>query len=133
MTGTRMIQVRKLAAVDMVWLSTRVVLIEYALGVLLPLALGLASLGAGLTRSLELWNWQLIFGVWLVTIAANYVPLFLYALAIARAGTVKQEGEPELANARRYGIQQAIILVPFLVVALALAQERGRRKPEETK
>jgi hypothetical protein len=129
-TGTRFIQVRKLAAVDMVWLGTRVVLIEYALGVLLPLVLGLASIVAGLSRSLDLSNWQLIFGVWLVTIAANYVPLFFYALAIARAGTVRQEGEPELANARRYGIQQAIILIPFLVVALALAQERGRKKGE---
>jgi hypothetical protein len=67
--------------------------------------------------------------MWLISIAANYLPLFLYAVSIARAGTVKAEGEPELPHARRYGVQQVIILIPFLVVAIAIVQERRRRKP----
>jgi hypothetical protein len=73
-----LIEVRKLAAVDMVWLGTRIVVAEYALGVVLPLALGLVSLVMGLSQQPDLANWQVVFGIWLVTIAANYVPLFLY-------------------------------------------------------
>jgi hypothetical protein len=122
-----MIEIRKLAAVDMAWLGTRVIVTEYALGVMLPLVLGILSLRAGLAQQ-DLVNWQTILGSWLVTISANYVPLFLYAVAIARAGTVREEGLSEFALAGRYGVQQAIILVPLFVVLIALIQERKRRK-----
>jgi hypothetical protein len=122
-----MIEVRKLAAVDMAWLGTRVIVTEYALGIILPVALGILSLRAGLAQP-EKTNWQTMLGIWLVTISANYIPLFVYALVIARAGTVREEGMPEFAHAGRYGIQQTIILVPFFVVLLALAQEHKRRK-----
>jgi hypothetical protein len=128
MSRFQLIEVRKLAAVDMAWLGTRLVLAEYALGVVLPLALGLMSLRSGLADAAP--GWQTLLGVWLVTIAGNYVPLFLYALAIVRGGTVQEEGLPELKHARRYGVQQAMILVPFLVVGVAWAQERRRRKQQ---
>ena len=118
-----MISIRKLAAVDMAWLGTRLILAEYALGIVLPLALGIVSVRAGWI-SVARWGWQTIMGLWLIGIAANYVPLFIYAFLIARAGTVKSEGEPEMAHARRYGTQQVIILVPLLVVILAIVQER---------
>jgi hypothetical protein len=124
----KLIEIRKLAAVDMAWLGPKVIVAEYAFGILLPLALGVFTLHSTLSSANWL-NWQTFLGVWLVSIAVNYVPLFLYALSIARAGTVKAEGEPELPHARRYGIQQIIILVPFLVLALAVVQERRQRKP----
>ena len=98
-------------------------------GVVLPVALGLMSLRSGLAQP-GLGNWQTLLGAWLVTIAANYVPLFLYALAIVRGGTVQQEGLPELKHVRRYRIQQAMILVPFLVAAVAFAQERRHRQQQ---
>ncbi len=125
-----MINIRKLAAVDMAWLGPRVILVEYALGIILPTVLGLLSLRAGwfgLVRS----NWEGVTGLWLLGIAVNYVPLFIYAILIARGGTVKQEGQPELAHARRYGLQQVIIFVPLLVAMVALIQERRRaqRRP----
>jgi len=129
MSRFQLIEVRKLAAVDMAWLGTQFVLVEYALGVVLPLALGLMSLRSGLAQP-GLGNWQTLLGAWLVTIAANYVPLFLYALAIVRGGTVQEEGLPELKHARRYRIQQAMILVPFLVAAVAFAQERRHRQQQ---
>ena len=66
-------------------------------------------------------------GFWLVSIAANYIPLFIYATVIARGRTVKEEGGPELVRAKRYGVQQVITLVPFLVVLLALLQEFRHR------
>lgn len=123
----RLIEIRKLAALDMAWLGPKVIVAEYALGIILPLALGIFTLHPALSSPDRL-NWQTIFGIWLVAIAANYVPLFLYALSIARAGTVNAEGEPERPHARRYGVQQVIILVPFLVVVVASIQERRRRK-----
>ncbi len=46
MLGLRVIEVRKPAALDMAWLGTRVVLAEYALGVVLPAALGTLSLAS---------------------------------------------------------------------------------------
>jgi len=122
-----MIEVRKLAAVDMAWLGTRVIVTEYALGIILPAVLGILSFRSGLAQT-DKANWQTMLGIWLITISANYVPLFVYAVLIARAGTVRQEGLPEFAHAGRYGIQQTIILVPLFVVLLALAQERKRRK-----
>jgi hypothetical protein len=93
--------------------------------VVLPLLLGAWSLRVGLSQ--PAWSpWQTGFGLWLIGIALNYVPLFLYARTIDRAGSVEAEGRPELAHARRYGVQQAIILVPLLVILVALAQERPR-------
>lgn len=124
-----MIDIRKLAAVDMVWLGTRLILAEYGLGIVLPLILGLLSIRSGLFRPIHS-TWQAVMGVWLVSIAANYIPLFIYAVLIAKGGTVKEEGQPELARAKRYGIQQVIILVPFLVVLLALRQESRWKKED---
>jgi hypothetical protein len=122
-----MINIRKLAAVDMAWLGARVIVAEYALGVILPLILGLLSIRSGIFGPVQI-SWEAALGIWLVSIAANYIPLFIYAVLIARRGTVKQEGEPEIAHAKRYGVQQVIILIPFLVVILALVQEYRRRQ-----
>ena len=126
-----MISIRKLAAVDMTLHGTRVIMAEFAVGIALPLILGLFSLRAGLVSAVQSW-WETALGLWLVGIAANYVPLLIYAVAIVRGGTMKQEGQAELAQVKRYGIQQMIILIPFLVVVLALAQEGRRRRKVES-
>jgi len=120
-----MINIRKLAAVDMVAHGTWVIAAEFALGIAMPLFFGVISIRAGLSSNAQV-GWEVVLGFWLVSIAANYIPLFIYALLIARGGTVREEGEPELAHAKRYGVQQLIILIPFMVVILALMQE-GRR------
>jgi hypothetical protein len=69
-------------------------LAEYSLGIVLPAALGLWSLVVGLSQQVDLCSWPVLGGVWLVMIAANYVPLFLHALALARAGTVQEVARP---------------------------------------
>ena len=112
---------------DMAWLGAKVIVAEYALGIILPLALGVFTLHRTFSSPNRL-TWQTILGMWLISIAANYLPLFLYAVSIAKAGTVKAEGESELPHARQYGVQQVIILIPFLVVVIAVIQERRRRK-----
>ncbi len=118
-----MIRIRKLAAVDMAWLGARVILLEYALGVLLPLILGILSVRAGGLGFRPL-NWESGLGLWLIGIAANYVPMLIYAILIARAGSVAAESKPEIARAKRYGIQQVMLLVPLLVTVVAILQER---------
>jgi hypothetical protein len=128
MLGLPLIEVRKLAALDMALLGTRLVLAEYALGVVLPAALGTLFLGLGLARHAQLYHWLVLGGIWLLTIAANYVPLFLYALVLARADTVQEEAQAARPHIRRYVLQQALILVPLSVLALSVAQEQGRRK-----
>jgi hypothetical protein len=124
-----MINIRKLAAVDMAWLGTKIIVTEYALGIALPLALGLLSIRAGLIRQVVV-GWEAALGVWLVFIGLNYIPLFIYAVLIAKARSAREEGQTEFVHAKRYGIQQVIILVPLLVVILALLQE-SRRHPKQ--
>ena len=122
-----MINIRKLAAVSMALSGTRFVLAEFAIGIALPFILGLSSIRAGLFGVVRV-GWEIALGFWLVSVAANYVPLFIYAVLIARGGTVQDEGQPEIAHAKRYGLQEGITLVPFLVVVLAIIQESSHRK-----
>lgn len=125
-----MINIRKLAEVDLAWLGAKVIVTEYSLGVSLPFLLGLVLLRRSLS-SANPFSWITLVGIWLVAIAINYVPLLTYAVLISRAGTAKTEGQSEIVHAKRYGVQQAITLVPLLVVGLALWQEyRGREQIE---
>ena len=125
-----MINIRKLAAVDLAWLGAKVIVAEYSLGVSVPFLLGLVLLRRALSSANPL-SWIILVGIWLVTIAINFVPLLTYAVLISRAGTAKTEGQSEIVHAKRYGVQQAITLVPLLVVGLALWQEyRGRKQIE---
>jgi hypothetical protein len=124
----KFIEVRKLAAVDMLWMGPPVLRVEYAVGVLAPRALGALTLRSNSHPSITS-PWQVGPGAWLVANAANYILLFTYALLIARSGAVRAEGEPELPHVRRYGVQQPIILIQSLVVLLTVARERRRRHP----
>ncbi len=117
-----MINIRKLAAVDMARFGTRLIVAEYALGIILPVFLGLISIHAGLFGPAPS-DSRTIIGIWLLGIAANYVPLFIYGMLIARGGTTKEEGLPEFAHAKKYGVQQIMILVPLMVVIVTLVQE----------
>jgi hypothetical protein len=118
----RMISIRKLAAVDMALHGTRLITIEFALGVLFPLLLAHFSFRA--IHSLL----DALLALWLIGVAANYVPLFVYAVIISRAGTVETEGRPEVAQIRRYNTQQFILLVPFFAAMLAAVQELRKSK-----
>jgi hypothetical protein len=124
-----MISIRKLAAVDMLIHGKRFIIGEFAIGVLLAQVLGLITLRSYLTGSLQfLWA---ILGIWLIGIAANYIPLFIYSVMIAKGGTVQEEGQPELAHIKRYSVQQLILFIPFLVTVLTLVQESHQRRDEK--
>ena len=122
-----MINLRKLVALDMVLHGKSFIIAEFAFGVLLPLILGLFSFRGTLFEPFPT-TVQTALGLWLLGIGVNYVPLFIYAVLIARGGTVEQEGRPEMLHVKRYSLQQFIIFVPFLVAVLALVQELRRQK-----
>ena len=126
--GRVVIDIRTLAALDIAFLGPRLILIEFAAGVLLPIALGALTLArAGSLNGT-------LFGVYLMTLGINYVPLLLYAISIVRAGS-----EAEIADElhdpsarstmfRRYRRQSLLLLVPLMVPMASAIQEWRRRR-----
>ena len=111
------LNVRKLVALDMTFLGTRVIVGEYGAGVVLCGAIAVLSLQRG----------ALLLGIPLLWIGLNYVPLFAHAIDLARRGTARQEVAAELADpskARSYSWRQLWILVPFAVIVFAVLQRR---------
>lgn len=105
------IDIRKLAALDIAFLGPRFILAEFGLAVLLCPALGLLTL----VRSHSVW--QVILAGYLLSLGVNYVPLLAYAIAIVRRRTSQQEVADELAFRgrpaafRRYRRQSLLLLV----------------------
>ena len=123
------LQVRKLAAIDLALHGPRFILIEFGLGVAGCALIGALSLWSAIRLPARGISWQFILGVALLWIALNYVPLLLHTIDLAKRGSARQEaafelGRPELV--RRYGLLQLWILVPLAVVVFAIAQ-RGTR------
>jgi hypothetical protein len=74
------IDFRKLAALDIVFLGSRLILAEFSIGVVGSLALGLFAL----IRSHSVGG--IALGSYLLFIGINYVPLLVYAISIVRLG-----------------------------------------------
>ena len=105
----------------------RFILVEFAFGVIFPILFAIVNLRL-IFVSASPPLWATLMGIWLIGIGINYVPLFIYALIIARKGSVIEEGQPERANVMKYSLQQFIIFVPLLVAILTLLQESRRQK-----
>lgn len=120
------INIRKLAALDMAFLGSRMILAEFALGVVGPLAVGIYSLAREHSRQ------QVIIGAYLVLLGINYIPLLMYAVAIYRKRSAQDEVADELAQrtkiAAKYFPQTLLLLIPLVVPFLAVSQELHRRK-----
>jgi hypothetical protein len=118
------IDVRRLAALDMYGTRgtrrrRRIILGEFALGTLGCGALGAWALSWGGAVGV-------IFGVWLLGLAANYLPLTVHVLTLWREPALEVElaGVDLQAQLRSYTRAQVWVLVPFWVAGLALAQVR---------
>lgn len=123
------VNVRRLAALDMALHGPRLILIEFAVGVVGCAVLGIFSVALGVRLLARGLTWQLFLGIALLWVALNYVPLLLHAIDIVRRGSARQEAAYELAHpeiVRRYSVLQMWLLVPFAMVIMALAQ-RGAR------
>jgi len=125
------INIRKLAALDIAFHGPKFILIEFALGVIGCASLGLFSLYFGLFNGPNHSLFAVIVGCFLLWIALNYVPLLLYAISIVRHKSAHQEVTYELEHrdkyAGKYLRQSTFLLIPLAVPALAAYQEMQKR------
>ena len=118
------LNVRRLAALDMhgargTRLRRRVILAEFTLGIIGSVLLGVWALTWGGASGV-------VLGVWLLGLAANYLPLTVHVLALWQPDVLEAElaGIDLGAELRRYTRAQLWALVPFWVAGISLAQAR---------
>jgi len=124
------INIRKLAALDIVFHGPRLILAEFALGVVGCAAGGAYSLSFYFhTASHPLI--AAILGFVLPWMALNYMPLLLYAISIVRRRSAELEVAFELEHksvyALKYTFQSALLFLPLVVPILAVVQEIEKR------
>ena len=124
------INIRKLAALDMVFHSPKLILAEFALGVFGSVALGFVIAYPGFSDGRFTFTQLLVIG-YMLFIALNYAPLLLYAISIVRRRSAQEEVAFELAHkehyARKYTGQSFLLLLPLVVPVLAIYQEWQKR------
>ena len=120
--------VRRLAALDMYGsngarLRRAVIRAEYWFGVI-----GCFALGALAVALFD--GWAVLFGVWLLTIGLNYVPLALFGELYSKPGSLDAylHREPIGREWKSLNATQFWIFVPFVMVVLAVVQLRARRR-----
>lgn len=120
------LDVRRLAALDMhgtrgTLRRRRVILAEFGLGVVGAAVLGIWLLIRGGTVGI-------VFGVWLLGLAANYLPLTVHVLALWRSEALQAEleGIDLRGQFSYYTRAQVWVLVPFWIAGLAILQTRRR-------
>ena len=121
----RLINVRKLAALDLYFRRPGLILFEFGFAVFGFGALGTVAI---LLRKSPA---EAATGMYLLFLAIDYVPLLIYGLRVRRRQAVQKELANELADLERakmkYGVQQMLLLVPFFIPILSLSQElRGK-------
>lgn len=118
------LDVRRLAALDLAWHGSRLIVAEFAIGILGPVALGLLSLRYVLVQHPPLLSWPVLLAIELFGIGANYVPLLAEALRIRKDTSylerIKAGIQSDPAEARSYGVRQLWLLVPGSLVLFAL-------------
>jgi hypothetical protein len=126
------INIRKLAALDLVFHGSRFVVIEFGGAVVLAAALAALTLRSALSAPGRPVVWEIALRVFLATVGANYLPLLLHTVSLIRSGTAREEVAAELQQVResqrRYGTQQLLLVVPFAVLAISVAQMFTRRR-----
>ena len=118
-----MIDIRKLAALDLAFLGPVFIISEFTVGVVGPLALG--AFIAVRARSVG----QYVMALYFITLGVNYVPLLVYVLLLRQRSTARAEIASELGvNQRRtlgrYRRGSLLLLIPLVVPVLALVQAR---------
>ena len=120
------INIRKLAALDIVFHGARLILAEFILAVVLCGFFGSLSLIA-FFRTSDHPLFEVSLGFVLSWIAINYVPLLLYTISIGKRKSAELEVAFELEHkdfyARKYTLQSLLLVLPLVVPALAISQE----------
>lgn len=118
--------IRKLAALDIVFHGPRLILAEFAAAVMLGCGLGILQFLLFFHNPGHPFPVGLM-GLFFSCIALNYLPLLLYAIAIARSRSAAQEVAFELEHkemyTRKYTLQSLWLLLPLVVPVMAIFQE----------
>ena len=115
-----MVNVRRLAAVDLSGLGPKIIIPEFGLG-----AVGAAALGVlTLVRSTSIPMTG--FGIVLTGIGVNYVPLLIHAIDLTRRSTSAAEIADEASDTgalyAKYRKQSLWLLLPFVVAVADVLQ-----------
>ena len=132
MERERFINIRKLAALDIVYRGQRTILLEFGFGVFFLFILGIVFLLFAHNRTPA----TTAVGIYLLFLGSNYIPLLAYSLSISMKKSAPKEVAFELAHQdvyrKKYGVQQLLILVPLAIIALVIVQESRARSPVPT-
>lgn len=124
------INIRKLAALDIVFHGSKFILAEFAGAVIIGFGLGIFILLA-FFRNPDHPIFALLIGLVLCLIGLNYVTLLLYAISVLRRKSARQEVAFELEHrdvyAPKYGTQSFLLVLPFVVPLLAIYQEARKQ------
>src|ERR1700732_398278 len=117
-----MLNIRKLAAIDLEFLGPKLILTEFGLGALGSALVGILTLRAGIYRFHS--PRMIVLGAYLLFLGINYVPLLLHAIDMVCHGGAGQEIADELGDKRaafrKYRRQSLLLLLPLLVPAAAI-------------
>jgi hypothetical protein len=126
MRHNTIINVRKLAALDIVFHGPKFILIEFALAVFICASVGLSILHGANHSPL-----MIILGSFFLGVSLNYLPLLWYSINIVKHKSAQQEVAYELEHkdsyAGKYTLQSIILLVtPLAMLLLAVYQNVGK-------
>jgi hypothetical protein len=119
-----MVNARRLAAVDLSGLGSKIIIPEFAIGVVGAPALGVLTLLRSGSLAMT------AFGVALIGLGVNYAPLLVHAIDLVRRSAVEATIADEALDRRalyaKYRRQSLWLLLPFVVGVAALTQIRRR-------
>jgi len=120
-----LVNVRRLAAVDLLGLGPKIVIPEFALGAIGAPALGVLTLIRSMSTAMT------ASGVLLIGLGLNYVPLLIHAIDLTRRSTaaeeIADEGADRGALYAKYRRQSLWLLLPCVVAVADLAQRLSAR------
>jgi hypothetical protein len=120
------IDLRKLAAIDVAFLGPKFVLAEYAVGVIFSITLGIFVL----LRSQS--YWQVVLGIYFLGLGANYIPMLCWAISIKDRQSARSELGSELTDKGRamakYRKQSLVLLIPLFSLVLTFTRQRAKSR-----
>jgi hypothetical protein len=111
---------RKLAAIDLAFLGPKVIISEFAFGVLFSTVLGVFVLLRGHRSPV-----QIALGLYFISLGLNYVPMLVYAIAINKAKSALTELDNELDDKRT-----AMKKISSPVSLASYATDRPHHRPD---
>jgi hypothetical protein len=117
-------KLRRLAAIEILFLGYVFVVAEYAIGSFGSVFLGLFVLIRGHSP------WQVALGMYLICLGINYLPMLRFAVAVRNKQNAQSDLRDEVPEKKssmtKYRRLSLLLLVPLLVPIFGLSQMRTR-------